>query len=86
MNKQARITARQKYELTEIEYREFQRLPPFEGFAWKFCRVAEVRGLDYQTLLTNGRSFTGMPVGHGLHWCAPLKLKCIKPPPADAAA
>jgi hypothetical protein len=84
VNKQARITARQKHELTETEYGDFRRLPPFEGFAWKFWRrVAEARGLDYTTLLTNGRSFTGLPVGHEQHWCAPLKLQCLKKPPAE---
>lgn len=72
----------QAYHLTPTEMRDFDRLPPFEGFAWKFWqRVAYVRDLDYTTIIARAPHFTALPLGHGKHWCFPSPLKCKKPPP-----
>ena len=73
------------YYLTTKEEREFWRLRPFEGLAFEFWGgVADARGLDLSSFIgVEGRptEFTALPAGHGKHWCAPMSLKCAKPPP-----
>jgi hypothetical protein len=72
---------RQKYELTGQEQKRFRRLKPIEGEAIKFWQMAAyTRGLDYQTIISTGRTFTALPIGHGKHWCYPMTLKCKRRP------
>ena len=72
---------RKQYQLTPFEFKVFQRLAPFPGVAFSFWkRVADARGLDYKTIISNGQSFTALPVGHAKPWCWPIALKCKKKP------
>ena len=72
---------RTKHQLTDVELSKFRRLPPYQNEALSFWRwIAKSRNLDPKTLITNGRDFTGLPVGHGKHWCFPIPLKCRKKP------
>lgn len=72
---------RTKHQLTAIELAKFNRLQPFQGEALSFWKwIAKSRNLDPKSLITNGRDFTGLPVGHKLPWCFPLPIKCRKKP------
>lgn len=72
---------RTKHELTDVEFHKFRNLNPFQGEAISFWKwVAKSRNLDPKSLITNGRDFTGLPVGHKLSWCFPLPIKCRKKP------
>lgn len=73
---------RQKHELSHEEFTDFNKLYPAPGAALAFWRrVAKARGLDPKSIMSNGLSFTGLPEGHGQHWCFPSPLNCAKPPP-----
>ncbi len=66
--------------LTEDAWHKFGRLAPFVGAAFDFWReVAEKRGLDSGSIISDGKMFTGLPSGHGKHWCFPIPLKCKRP-------
>lgn len=68
---------RQSHQLSDLESKQFYNLRPFPGDAWSFWRrAASVRGLDPETLITKGEVFSGLPVGHGKHWCFPIPLEC----------
>lgn len=69
---------RKAYELTAAEKRSLDRAPPIEGRAFAIWhQIAEERGLDVHSLLSTGPlTFTGLPLGHGKHWCFPSSLKC----------
>lgn len=78
---------REIYQLTDVEFREKQRLPRERDFAWDFWRkVSDRLGIDYNSILPNyaephsKRSFTALQKGHNKHWCWPLKLKCETDP------
>ena len=72
---------RQKHTLDDLELREFINLPFEQGRALSFwARVACRRGLDPATIISSAPAFTGLPRGHGKHWCWPLRLANTKPP------
>jgi len=72
---------RSSYELTDIEFAKFKRLQPYQGEAVSFWKwVAKARNLDPKSLITNGKTFTGLPKDHKLPWCFPMQLKCKKKP------
>lgn len=74
---------RQTYKLTNEEWRKFNRLEPELGVAFAFWwAVANDRKLDSSTLLSerDGKAFSGLPLGHGKHWCYPHSLQCKNPP------
>lgn len=74
---------RQTHKLSEIEFKQFRALgrQPFPNVAWGFWRrVASVRGLDPATLISNGSTFTALPLNHGKAWCFPIPLKCTRRP------
>jgi hypothetical protein len=77
-----RITDR----LTPDECEAFRRLIQTRESAWKFWeQVAARRGFDPATILAvdgQPHAFSGLPNGHGKHWCWPAPLHCIKPPAA----
>lgn len=76
--------ARQFYSLTKQELYQFRKLRPEEGQAIDFwARVAISRGLDPQTIISDRKGFSGLPDGHGKHWCYPIRLKCRKRPIYD---
>lgn len=67
--------------LTPAEIGQFNWLKPIPGDALAFwAKVAQVRNLDPKSMLTNGKTFTALPVGHGKHFCWPLSLQCKKKP------
>ena len=70
---------RKEYTLTDNEFGAFRKLGNYPEEGFDFWRdVARARNLDYKTIIgnvTNQRSFTALPVGHGKHWCFPLPLK-----------
>ena len=75
---------RNTYELTPAEFGQFRWLEPEPGVAIEFwAKVAKARGLDYTTIVSDGKTFTAMPLGHGKQFCWPLKLKCSKRPKYD---
>lgn len=75
---------RTKHQLSDIEFNKFRRLQPYQGEAVSFWKwIAKTRNLDPNSLITNGRDFTGLPVGHGKQWCFPIVLKCRKKPVYD---
>jgi hypothetical protein len=54
-------------------------LQPLPGEAINFwATVAADRKVDPKSIISEGGKFTALPVGHGLHWCAPMSLKCKK--------
>ena len=70
---------REKHELTPIEFAKFKRLQPYQGEAVSFWKwIARQRNLDPKSLLTDGKFFTGLPVGHKVDWCFPIPIKCKK--------
>ena len=70
---------RTKHQLTAIELAKFNRLQPFQGEALSFWKwIAKARNLDPKSLITNGRDFTGLPIGHKVRWCFAIALKCKK--------
>lgn len=74
---------RRKYTLSETELKQFRalRYHPFQNMAFNFwAKVANARGLDPKSIISAGETFTGLPVGHGKHWCFPIPLKCNKAP------
>ena len=74
---------RQYHKLTPQELSRFNNLRPVQNEALMFwATVAKARGLDPASLIgdENGRSFSGLPLGHGLHWCAPYPLTCKHKP------
>jgi hypothetical protein len=67
--------------LNSGEWDAFNSLRPFPGEAIAFWRgVAERRKLDPKSLLSLNEKFTGLPLGHGHHWCYPLSLQCKRRP------
>jgi hypothetical protein len=72
---------RKSFILTEIEYSAFKRLRPIQGEAISFWhRVARRRELDPGSIISNGETFTALPMDHGKQWCFPIVLKCKKKP------
>lgn len=72
---------RQRFELTHEEMLSFQRLRPLAGVAKAFWRrIAAARDLDPGSILSTAPKFSGLPLGHNLHWCWPIPLKCEKRP------
>lgn len=70
---------RKKFELDQFEKDRFERLRPFQGEALAFwARVAKVRNLDPKSVISDGYTFTALPVGHGRPWCFPIPLACKK--------
>lgn len=70
---------RRKFTLSDTEQRQFGRLRPMEGEAFRFWeQVAQARGLDPDSILSNCESFTALPLGHNKDWCFPIPLKCVK--------
>ena len=70
---------RQTHSLSDQEFQQFKRLrfDPFQNAALAFWgRVATSRGLDPDTIISEVPLFSGLPRGHGKHWCYPLTLKC----------
>ena len=75
------MNLRQSFQLTPQEQKRFRRLKPVEGEAMSFWqRAAHVRGMDPETVISNGRGFTALPYGHGKQWCYPIPLKCKRRP------
>lgn len=71
------VKLRKTYQLEPHEVRQFYRLRPLPGVALSFWKnVADARGLDYKSLITDGRSFSGLPKDHGKQWCYPIPLAC----------
>jgi hypothetical protein len=72
---------RQTFELSVVEKRQFARLKPVQGEALAFWgHAAYIRGMDPDTVLSDGGKFSALPMGHNKWWCYPSKLKCSKPP------
>ena len=72
---------RKQFELDRFERNRFQSLNPFQDEAFMFWRrVAQVRNLDPESVISNGNTFTALPIGHGKWWCFPMPLKCKKKP------
>jgi hypothetical protein len=72
---------RKKYMLTGPEFKEFKNLRPEPGLAWAFWgKVANARGLDYCSIVSNGETFTALAKNSGADFCYPLKLKCKRRP------
>ena len=76
---------RRKHVLSAEEQREFAALraqhDPDPADVWHFWwRAALARGLDPGSLVTAAPDFTGLPVGHGQHWCWPSPLACRQRP------
>ena len=77
---------RQKHTLTDAEQKEFWQLNQksqtnraVAGEAWTFWRkVAAARNLDPTTLIGKdwAAELSGLPIGHGKHWCYPSPLQC----------
>ena len=69
---------RQTFELNYEEHSRFDQLNPVVGVAMSFwAGVAKARGLDPKSIISDGYRFSGLPAGHGKHWCFPSKL-CMK--------
>jgi hypothetical protein len=63
---------RKTIELSSKEKDRFNAIRPDLGAAMAFWReVAESRGLDPASLFTTNNVVSGLPVGHGKHWCWP---------------
>ena len=72
---------RRKHVLSAEEQREFAALRADPADAWHFWwRAALARGLDPGSLVTAAPDFTGLPAGHGRHWCWPSPLQCKQRP------
>ena len=68
---------RKTYELLPNEYAQFKRLQPIPGEAVSFWkRMAWIRKLDPETVISSSTKFTALPLGHGKHWCFPVPLLC----------
>ena len=82
----SREIIRESYVLTTEEKDRRRNLPARIGAAFAFWEeVARARNLDYRTIMTDMESmgyvrFTGLPLGHGMHWCWPRPLKCRTDP------
>lgn len=77
----AGIEMRQTFKLSDIEQRQFRRLRPFQNEAVSFWKkVADMRGVDAASIISQAPIFTALPLGHGKHWCFPHALKCKKKP------
>ena len=84
--RKALIVQRLHFTLTAEERERFRIVCharwPQEGYASRFWKsVAEARGLDPATVIgstVDPCSFTGLPEGHGKHWCWPSALN-LKP-------
>lgn len=75
------VTLRQTFQLTVLEQKRFRRLKPVPGEAVDFWKLAaHERGMDPDTVISNGKGFSALPYGHGKHWCYPIALKCKKRP------
>ena len=77
---------RQTHKLSHAEWRQVKALPPVQGVALEWWRLKALSvGLDSSTLLMcdDGWRFTGLPLGHGKHWCYPIELKCRYKPPVE---
>ena len=68
--------------LTKAERQELRRLPKEPEVAFNFWRrIAAEQGLDPATiLLEQDYTTTGLPLGHGKHWCWPYPLVCKDSP------
>jgi hypothetical protein len=67
------------FSLTKQELSDFRKLRPVEGEAIDFWgKVAISRGLDPKTIISDRKGFSGLPEGHGKHWCFPSKLRCSR--------
>lgn len=83
---------RRTYRLTPHEAAELAVLSPKRGHwpaangVFQFWRsVAAARGLDPATMIgcpNDRQAFTALPLGHGVHWCWPMPLKCETRPDA----
>jgi hypothetical protein len=76
---------RQKHALNAREAQEFKELcalrdidPDDVQYFW--WRAALARGLDPGSIISDAPSFTGLPTGHGRHWCWPAPLACKQRP------
>ena len=70
---------RKAFKLNHAEWRQVRALPPVQGIALQWWHNKAISlGLDPKTLLMcdDGWRFTGLPLGHGKHWCWPIDLKC----------
>lgn len=81
---------RKKYHLTDAEFKEWQALPQDNddeargNDTWIFWnKVCRARALDSASLLSGlvPDQFSALPLGHTLHWCYPMPLRCKKSPP-----
>jgi len=71
------MSERQHFVLSVREQDERGSLRPIPGEAFDFWRrVANKRGIDPGSIISNRNGFTGLPQGHRRAWCYPMRLKC----------
>ena len=74
------------YKLDREEIDRFNRLQPVPEAAFKFWKnVAESRGLNYKTIISEPQPYTFSAmekITPRRPWCHPIPLKCSKPPVA----
>lgn len=79
------LNARQLIKLDPKEWSDFHDIRN-EAQAWRFWQaVANERGLDPHSLYSSDgtvQKVSGLPLGHGKHWCWPVPLKCKYDPRA----